>query len=124
MVAPRVFPTLDTAELGVLLPLLGISSLLVSPFGAAIAGYIWGSSASVRTEWLRFTGTVILFAIAGFLVTFALALVLVMSGRPGRFGVLLTQVAVSLFSGGLGLVSVGLIALAGGAIAEFQGAGA
>lgn len=113
----------DVRQLGLVLPFIGIVAILLSPVGTVIAGYVWGMDVSVRDGWMQFTGGVILVAIVGFVGTSTIMLALLLGSRAAGFGALLSQAAYFLISA-VGLVSVGLVALAGAAIAEFRDAGA
>ena len=110
----------QASELSILVPAIGLLALAVSPFGAVVVGYIWGTRADVRNRWLAFLAGTIVAAFIGFIGTSLLLVLLIsmLAGAP-ELGVLTRQITYSLVSG-LGLVSVGLVALAGGAIAEFR----
>lgn len=111
---------MQASELSLMVPAIGLFSLAVSPFAAVVVGYLWGTRADVQKRWLPFLLGTIVAAYVGFLGT-TLLLVLLISSLAGapEFGALARQFTYSLVSG-LGLVSVGLVALAGGAIAEFR----
>lgn len=111
---------MQASDLSILVPVIGLLALAVSPFGAVIVGYIWGTRADVRNRWKPFLLGTIVAAFVGFIGTSLLLVLLIslLAGAP-EFGALARQVTYSLVSG-LGLVSVGLVALAGGAIAEFR----
>lgn len=108
------------AELSILVPAIGLLSLAVSPFVAGLVGYLWGTWADVRNRWLPFVLGTIVAAFVGFLGTSLLLVLLIsiLAGSP-ELETLTRQLPYSVLSG-LGLVSVGLVALAGGAIAEFR----
>lgn len=110
---------MEAQQLGLLLPLIGLLALAVSPFGAAIAGYVWGIGADVPDQWLRFTGAVVLGAVAGFVVSSLLMVGLLVGTGTTQPGPVVGQVAYSVVPA-LGLVGVGFSALAGGAIGEFR----
>lgn len=116
MVASR---GIGAQQLGLILPLLGLLTLAVSPFGAVIAGYVWGIGADVSEEWLRFTVTIVLAALAGFVVMSLLMVGLLVGTGSTDTGPVVRQVAYSVIPA-LGLVGVGFSALAGGAIGQFR----
>lgn len=122
--APQIVASrgIDAQQLGLILPLIGLLALAVSPFGAAIAGYVWGIGADVRDQWLRFTVTVVLGALAGFVVMSVVMIGLLVGTGSTHPGPIVRQVAYSVIPA-LGLVGVGFSALAGGAIGEFRRAG-
>lgn len=111
-------------QLSVVLPGLGLLALVLSPFGAAIAGYVWGVNVDVRERWLSFTVLTFLAAVVGFLATTLLMLALVVAGSGGQdLTAIAAQTAYQLITA-VGLLGVALIALAGAGIAEFRTAGA
>jgi len=109
-------------QLQLLLPALGLLSIAVSPFGAAVAGYVWGRQADVPADWLRFTGATVLAAFVGFLGTVIALLALLVGAGAMQPTALAGQLPYAIISS-LGIVSVGLVALAGGAVAEFRSPG-
>lgn len=109
----------DATQLAVVLPALGLLSVVLSPIGTALAGYVWGLGADVRAQWPRFTIAAVLAALVGFGVGTLAAMGLLLGSGPAGAGVIARQVAYS-FIPAVGLVGVGLVALAGGAIAAFR----
>jgi hypothetical protein len=119
--APQVVARqgVDASQLAVILPAMGLLAVVLSPVGTAITGYLWGLGADVRAEWARFTLGAVLAALAGFGVGTLLMVSLLLGTSAAAFPAVLGQVGYSVIAA-IGLVGVGLVALAGGAIAAFR----
>lgn len=117
---PSVLIRLDLIELTsgsitIALFVAGVVGLALSPVGTFATGYVWGTRADVRSGYLTLAGLTGAAALVGFL---AASVVMFAVMLPTLDRLLLNLLA--MVTSAMGLLSIPLAALAGGAIAHFR----
>lgn len=119
--APQVLISQGVAA-GQLSTVLTAANLLVvatSPFGVALAGYVWGTDADVPRLWRSLVGATFAAAAVGFGAAYVLLTALAVLGGGPELGELAVRSLYHLVTVA-GLAGVALAALAGAAVAQFR----